>query len=168
MLLSAAFLIPAQADLAQRTAKGGYSLGDKKWETIEILTESAGKGDPIAMYVLAWVYDEGAGAVENDTLAETWYGKSAPEIIKLAQTGNVDALLIAADLYSEGYGVPKSEKKAFEMYQKAAEKGSAIGLYELAECYDDGDGVTEDKSKAQEYYKQATAKGHAKAKQKCL
>lgn len=150
------------ADVATKDAKG-YSLGDLKWETITTLTEAATKGDPLAMYVLAWAYDEGNGIEENESIAEDWYEKATPGVQKKAESGDVNAMVILGEMYDEGNGVAKSKKKSAQWYQKAADKGNVIAIYELAECYDDGDGVPKDKAKAQELYKAAAAKGHAKA-----
>lgn len=150
------------ADVATKDAKG-YSVGDLKWETIATLTEAATKGDPLAMYVLAWAYDEGNGIEENESIAEDWYEKATPGVQKKAESGDVNAMVILGEMYDEGNGVAKSKKKSAQWYQKAADKGNVIAIYELAECYDDGDGVPKDKDKAQELYKAAAAKGHAKA-----
>lgn len=157
--------VPAFADVAAHNDKG-YMVGDVTWESVEVLNEAAKKGDPVAMYVLAWAYDEGNGVTEDDAIAEEWYAKAAPEVAKKADSGDVNAMVIMAEMYDEGNGVPKSKKKSAEWYKKAADKGNVIAIYELAECYDDGDGVPKDKAKAQELYKAAAAKGHAKAKTK--
>lgn len=165
LLAGAALITSSYADVVQKTAKG-YGVGNIAWENIEVLTTAAKSGDPVAMYVLGWAYDDGNGVVEDDAIAEEWYAKSAREVQKKAEAGDVNAMLVVAEMYDEGNGLPKNKKKSAEWYQKAADKGNVVAIYELAECYDDGDGVPQDTAKAQELYKAAAAKGHVKAQKK--
>jgi TPR repeat protein len=57
------------------------------------------------------------------------------------------------------------KKKAFKLYEKAANMGNANAQFYLAICFRDGEGVRADRKKAKEWYKKAAAQGHAKAKE---
>jgi len=54
-------------------------------------------------------------------------------------------------------------KKAFIMFKKQAEQGSAAAQYCVGTCYDDGVGVAEDKAKAAEWYRKSAAQEYAAA-----
>lgn len=161
-LLSALCCLSSQADLVKKNSSG-YVFGATTWSTFDELKAAAEKNDAKAMYALGWAYDEGSGVLENDRTANKWYKKSLEGLLALANKGDVDAMLAVGDLYEEGDGIPKNKKTAAEWFQKAADAGSAEGLYQLAEAYEDGDGVPRDKAKARELYKKAIEKGHRKA-----
>ena len=59
----------------------------------------------------------------------------------------------------------KDEKKAAELYQKAAGKENTRAIYLLAKCYEGGAGVGRDLAKARDLYRQAADKGHKKARE---
>ncbi len=57
----------------------------------------------------------------------------------------------------------KDEAKAFEVYRKAADAGSAEALYELHDCYLFGHGVEKDKDKAMELLRKSAEAGYVEA-----
>merc|ERR1711865_1320546 len=66
--------------------------------------------------------------------------------------------------YSEGLGVKQSDKKAVELYEKAAKRGHANAQYNLGVSYDQGiHGLTQSSKRAIEYYTLAAEQGHEKA-----
>lgn len=170
MIITAALVLAslsANADVVRRTSQG-YTLGNTVWPTIEALKAEADKGIPKAMYAFGWALDKGIGIAENELTATGWYEKCHEEIAKLANAGDVDAMLAMGDMCMEGDGVNENKKASAEWFRKAAETGSAEGMYQLAECYIDGDGVPEDKVQAAKLYKAAADKGHVNAKKKLL
>ncbi len=60
-----------------------------------------------------------------------------------------------------------NEVKAFEYYNKSAEKGYVNAQFQLGECYRLGIGIEKDETKAFEYYKKSAEKGYTYA-QTCL
>ncbi|RIB22704.1 hypothetical protein C2G38_2173226 [Gigaspora rosea] len=46
--------------------------------------------------------------------------------------------------YKDGIGIPKDEKKAFELYLKFAEGGNSNGSLSIGHCYQNGIGVLKD------------------------
>jgi TPR repeat protein len=52
-----------------------------------------------------------------------------------------------------------------DWYRRAAEAGSAEGLYHLAVCCFQGRGVPEDKAEARRWFQRAAAAGHAGARE---
>ena len=58
--------------------------------------------------------------------------------------------------YLKGDGVDKDEKKAFELFEKAALKGDNNAQYQLALCYQHGKGTNKDFVKAYAWLKIAS------------
>ncbi|KAH3764274.1 sel1 repeat family protein [Pelomyxa schiedti] len=60
-------------------------------------------------------------------------------------------------------GVEKDNRKAVELYQRAADAGDTTAMYNLAVCYDNGDGVEKDTQKAVTLYQRAADAGNTSA-----
>ena len=58
-------------------------------------------------------------------------------------------------MYDKGQGVKQDYKKAFELYEKAANQGFAQAQLNVGTMYENAEGVKEDKKKAKEWYKKA-------------
>ena len=54
----------------------------------------------------------------------------------------------------------QDQKKAIELYQKAADLGNTSAMTKLAVCYEKGDGVPQDKQKSIELYQKAANMGN--------
>ena len=65
--------------------------------------------------------------------------------------------------YLNGNVVDKDEKKAVELFEKAANQNSEIGMLKLAECYKRGVGVTQDNAKAFSLYEKSANRGNTNA-----
>eukprot|EP00928_Gymnodinium_smaydae_P075317 TRINITY_DN58339_c0_g1_i1.p1 TRINITY_DN58339_c0_g1~~TRINITY_DN58339_c0_g1_i1.p1 ORF type:complete len:558 (+),score=102.70 TRINITY_DN58339_c0_g1_i1:193-1674(+) len=59
-----------------------------------------------------------------------------------AAKGNIAAQCSLAVWYELGFVVPKDERRAFELFSSAAEKGSARAQYHLGSCFERGVGCT--------------------------
>jgi TPR repeat protein len=55
--------------------------------------------------------------------------------------------------YKSGIGTDINNKKAFELYQKAADLGNASGINNLGDCYKNGIGTDIDKKRHLNYIK---------------
>jgi TPR repeat protein len=80
-----------------------------------------------------------------------------------ADAGDPDAMTNIGVLYQYGLGIPRSMKKAAEMYEKAAQLGFVTAQYDLANLYYDGNGVDRDRKQAARWYTAAAQGGHAKS-----
>ncbi|MBE5742404.1 MAG: sel1 repeat family protein [Clostridiales bacterium] len=118
-------------------------------------------------YLLAEKYYYGMGAEKNVALAESWYKEAAKRghtasiymyayLLLSGEGGNIDlkkgtrylkkavkrnylhALLLLARNYYYGYGVKKSEKFAFKLWDKGAKLGCPEAEYYLGLCYAKG------------------------------
>ena len=65
--------------------------------------------------------------------------------------------------YLNGDGAVKDEKKAVELFRKAAEQGYALAQYKLGWCYEYGRGVGKDYEQAVAWYRKAAEQGYALA-----
>ncbi len=69
-------------------------------------------------------------------------------------------------LYYNGHGVAQDYQKALQWYQRAADAGSAVGMYSLGYMYEIGHGVTQDYQQARQWYQKAVAAGSGAAKER--
>jgi TPR repeat protein len=87
--------------------------------------------------------------------------------LKLAEQatsrGEPQANTLIARIYSEGLGVQKDDKKAFEYYRRAAELGDVQGTFALGIAFAEGRGVAKDRKAAAEMFEKAALTGHAEA-----
>lgn len=65
--------------------------------------------------------------------------------------------------YLSGNVVDKDEKKAVELFEKAANQNSDMGMLKLADCYKKGVGVTQDNAKAFSLYEKSANMGNTDA-----
>ena len=70
------------------------------------------------------------------------------DAITRAESGDVQAMIELADIYTEGFRVGKDDAEAFRWYKAAAESGSIDGLIGLADCYKEGRGTEKDSEAA--------------------
>ncbi|GHT84899.1 hypothetical protein AGMMS49960_02270 [Betaproteobacteria bacterium] len=68
-------------------------------------------------------------------------------------------------MYMWGRGVSRDDKKAFSLFEQAAQRGIAGAQVNLGVMYDEGRGVEEDDKKAAEWYRKAAAQGVPAAQQ---
>ncbi len=80
-----------------------------------------------------------------------------------AEHGEPQANTLIARIYTEGLGVQKDDKKAFEYYKRAADLGDVQGTFALAISYAEGRGVKKDRVKAGELFEKAALTGNAEA-----
>lgn len=115
---------------------------------MQLLSPFAEKGDAHAQHMLAIMYQNGLGCVENPELAEKNMRASADQGYPIAQHG-------LGFMYMQGECVEKDAEKAVEWFQKAADQGLQGSLTTLAMMYEQGEGVEKDVAKAKELYKAA-------------
>jgi TPR repeat protein len=80
-----------------------------------------------------------------------------------AARGEPQANTLIARIYTEGLGVQKDDKKAFEYYRRAADMGDVPGTLALAVSYAEGRGVKKDRKRAGELFEKAALTGNAEA-----
>ena len=84
---------------------------------------------------------------------------------KRVELGDAEATFILGNNYRDGEnGFPQDYVKAFELYVRAGELGSAKAYDSIGYAYYNGSGVEIDKKKANHYYKLAAMRGNVYAR----
>lgn len=86
------------------------------------------------------------------------------ELAPLAEAGEIEAILIMADTYLNGRGVPVDHRRAALLYRKAADAGEPIADLKMGLLYYAGTGVVEDPIEARRWFELAAGKGVIQAK----
>ena len=175
--------------LAYGLSVGWFGERDNEAHLV-ILRDLVRQGSRDAMSNLAFAYDHGLGLRKSLRWAIYWYEKAASlgcldamsnladlylfreskynnvnrgvlMAFKGADLGNEIAMNTLGLCYENGYGVPLSEKKAFEWISKAVENNAgAPAEHNLARCYRKGIGTQVDKAKADEWDRIAAEHGY--------
>ncbi len=90
--------------------------------------KSAEADNPEAMYWLGEIYRQGLGAEQDEALALEWHGKASA-------LGHTESMIQEGTYYAREGASQEELNIAKEHFQKAADAGSAGGLYCLAEWY---------------------------------
>lgn len=85
------------------------------------------------------------------------------ELKPLVELGYPPALYQQAGLYENGFGLPRDNVKAFDLYQRAAGRGIAEAQFSLAQMYLEGRGTVKSDRQGFEYTRRAAEKGLAAA-----
>ncbi|RHZ85380.1 hypothetical protein Glove_66g47 [Diversispora epigaea] len=120
--------------------------------------------------LIGFFYEYGIGTVVDYQMAFKFFNLAANEIIETSSSNSSSlkklydinkemGAISLANMYSDGLGVEKDTKKAFQIYYKFAAKGSLIALGAIAYCYDEGHGVEKNEEKAFELYLKSAKKG---------
>lgn len=143
---------------------------------------SANMGNKVSQYDLGVMYFYGKGVDQNLERATTLFIKSADQgysysknrlysikrmLKNLKEKEDPVAYYLLGTFYRKGFGgLQQEDKKAFEYYSLAAEKGLANGQYQLAQLYFYGRSVKKSHAKAADLYKKAADQGHIFAMKK--
>ena len=129
------------ADLLLKTA---WNNTDRK-NAFDMFLKSSNDGYPNAHYQVAIMYRDGVGA-QRDVEKMKLY------LEKAVECGVINAIMLLADLYSQGKLLPKDEEQSFELYLKAAELGNATAMYKTATNYKNGIGTGHNNDLANKWF----------------
>lgn len=73
---------------------------------------------------------------------------------------NPELLVLLGEAYKLGQGTERDPQKAFQMYEKAAARGSRGGFYKLGEAYLYGQGTEQQPVKSLRFFRLAALQGH--------
>ncbi|RHZ73649.1 hypothetical protein Glove_230g35 [Diversispora epigaea] len=121
--------------------------------------------------LIGFFYQHGIGTVVDNQMAFKFFNLSVDEIIdtssfesqslgKLYNVNKEISTYSLAKMYLYGLGVEKDTKKAFQIYNKLADKGFPAALNSLAYCYENGFGAEKNQEKAFELYLKSAGKGN--------
>ncbi|RHZ86284.1 hypothetical protein Glove_52g40 [Diversispora epigaea] len=115
--------------------------------------------------LIGFFYQYGIGTVADNQMALKFFNLAAIQIIDnspLRNLYNINkeiGIICLAYMYVYGLGIEKDTSKAFQIWNKLADKGSLMALNSLAYCYIDGVGVEKNEKKAFEIYSKSAEKG---------
>ena len=102
------------------------------------LDKACDAGNADAFFLRSHCLYKGEDGYEKD------YGAALQGFLQSAKEGNADAAISAGAMYYQGGfngAVSRDQRRAFELYQDAAEMGSKEGWRNLVSCYSLGEGV---------------------------
>lgn len=100
--------------------------------------------------------DFAAGKAAYDT--KKW-DQAIINLRPLAESGDARAMVLLANMYSQGYGVTKSQEEAYKLYHRAALAGNGEAMVATGAMLQQGAGVSADVPLAIEWYKRAAETG---------
>lgn len=125
--------------------------------TAQALRPLADRGDSLAQFKLAQMYESGSGGAPRDPAsAFRWMRRSA-------EAGDVVAQAGTGIYYENGFGVAKSLSEAFRWYKRAADANFAPGQSGLASLYERGIGTTQNYAEALALYRKAADQNNVAA-----
>ncbi|MGQ0645191.1 MAG: tetratricopeptide repeat protein, partial [Elusimicrobiota bacterium] len=132
----------AQYALGQMHRQGRGVRRDAS-QALKLLRASADQGYPAAAFALGEMNFRGDGAPQNYEEAARWFRKAmeGPE-------GDITARHYLALMHARGLGVPRDAVKAFQLWRRAADEGSAWAQGNLGLAYADGRGAPRDLASA--------------------
>jgi TPR repeat protein len=99
---------------------------------------------------IKWFGRRAEQAYESGYYAKAvWYGELG------IKYNNAQAITVLGKCYLYGYGISKYEKRAFNLFQAAAQQNYWNSQYWLGWCYHNGYGVTQDYASACQWYAKA-------------
>ena len=85
------------------------------------------------------------------------------QVLKSYDLTRASDQIALGERYLSGNVVDKDEKKAVELFEKAANQNSDMGMLKLADCYKKGVGVTQDNAKAFSLYEKSANMDNSEA-----
>jgi TPR repeat protein len=121
------------AEELNKKSKDFLSQEDTK-HAVPFLKQAAELGNAEAQYNLGYCYQQGVEVLKNDSIANTWFLKSAKQ-------GWLNAQFKIAYSYAFGRGVTKNDEQAFFWSLQCAKQGDPECMYNVVSCYQGGIGT---------------------------
>jgi TPR repeat protein len=119
-------------------------------------------GDPLGAFYYGDSLAEGLGVPIDAKRAAPFLEKALKGLEPLAQADDSWACQSLAFMYLNGLGTAKDPVAAAKCFQKAADLGEPVSMWNLGDMYRDGTGVEPDLSKAATYFQRSADAGYAK------
>src|SRR5882724_2677605 len=103
------------------------------------------------------------GDVAYGAYQRGYYLEAFKEATRRAGEGDPVAMTLLGDLYSNGYGIPKDDKKALAWFSLAADRGDKQAIFSLAMAKFAGRGTAQDLPEAAALLEKAAKLGHVAA-----
>lgn len=109
-----------------------------------IIQSAAKLGSLEAKYNLGVCYQYGFGVEKNDSIATSWYLKSADE-------GWLDGQYKMSYAYTRGNGIEQNAELAFKYALLCAQQNDIECIFNVINCYKEGNGAPKDSLKVEEW-----------------
>jgi TPR repeat protein len=116
------------------------------------IMEGARNGDPEAMDMLGYIYENGRCIEKRSAAAAVWYEKAA-------NAGLPEAMNDIGYMYLNGIGVPRNDVAAANWFRKAAGLGNPEAMNNLGYMFTRGRGVKKNQAQAAIWYQRAANLG---------
>jgi len=143
----------AWVTLADLLRTGRVGIPQEPTSARFLYKKAALKGDPTASarYCEMLIYGEG-GPEDSEV--------GIPCLERLAESGDIQSLLILGDIYRSGRRVPIDERRAYRYYEAASERGQPAALAMMGQFHEFAlGGYPVDQQLARRFYEQAADKG---------
>lgn len=142
-----------------------YSIGSKRFFRSKELSALSFKEahrlrNARGTFYYALAFFEGNGVAKDQKKASTLVETIIEVVEKEHSMHNSDYTVILADMYSFGLGKVQSFKKAFELYQQAAQQQNLEAMCDLGYMYLVGQGISVDKEKSSFWFKKSADLGY--------
>ena len=122
----------------------GRQMPRNRQKARELFQRGADLGHVLALYHLGLAYKNGGLGLDDELNAETialpyrGAGKAFQHLSKAAESGFVPAMIETALALRGAWGnIPQNPKRAIELLELAAARGSWEAMYQLGKCYDE-------------------------------
>lgn len=127
-----------------------------KTTNFALIKSLAENGDAKSQYLLGEMYFKGNNVIQDYSLAEKWFLKSADQ-------GNTDAQTAIGSMYLNGYGVRQNPITAMEWHKKSASLGNSTAQAAIGLMYFKGNGITKSYPDAINWFKKSASLGNSTA-----
>lgn len=145
-----------------KTAK--EHLTNKLYEkAFELFQKESDKGNVIAIYSIAKMYQHGLLGKENIPKTQEYFAKTLKGFLSLEPSADKMQPYIwyhLGSLYNFGYGTEQNYAEAFQWFQKAAAADNSYAQYSLGSLYYYGNGTVQNYEKAFEWFKKSADNGN--------
>ncbi len=137
---------------------------DKQYEkALELFQREADKGNVIAIYSIAKMYQHGLLGKDNIPKAQEYFAQTLKGFLVLEPTADKMQPYIwyhLGRLYNFGYGTERNFSEALKWFQKAAMSDNGYAQYSLGSLYYYGNGTVQNYEKAFEWFKKSADNGN--------
>jgi len=143
-----------------------YALGSKRFkrskkESVECFKKAHDMGNARGTFGLALAYFEGNHVPLDRKRAIALVTGIIDEVEDRAGNGEIDYLVVLADMFSFGLGKPVDYHRAFELYLRAAENGNLEAQCDIGYMCQVGQGTEVDISKTIYWWERSAKAGYA-------
>jgi len=150
----------------------GKQMPRNRQKARELFQRGADLGHVLALYHLGLAYKNGGLGLDDELNAETialpyrGAGKAFQYLSKAAESGFVPAMIeTALALRGQWGNIPQNPKRAIELLELAAGRGSWEAMYQLGKCYDEVPAV-QDANDAIIWYARAAEAGDRRSQER--